>query len=543
LSVRAALLLTAALLALGGCETKQRAECPAGKLCLHAANQNDPETLDLPKTSLVIEDNIVSDLFVGLVTDDIKGEPIPGAAESWTTSADGLVWTFKLRPHVWSDGMPVTADDFVFSFRRLVEPKTAAQYAYFAYVIKNGEAVNGGKVRPEALGVKAIDPHTLELTLEHPVPYLPQLLKHQVTYPTPAHVVRKWGDAWSNPGHMVGNGPYTLASWRLGDRIRLVKNPKFYDAANVCLDEVNYYPIADPTSAERQVRRGELDLSNTLRSSRVAFLRRPDQAPDYVHTSTFLGIEYLAMNTHLPAFKDKRVRLALDMALDREFYTQKLQRAGELPAYGFVPPGVANYPGGVKAYFAGWSLERRQAEARRLLAEAGYGPKNPLRFEMMYGSGGNSALFPAIQADFAAVGVRAVLTQAEGQILFANLNARNFQMGVAGWIADYDDANTFLYLLQSKTGQQNYGDYNNPVYDGLLDKADHEANATARAAHLMQAEKVMVDDAAVLPLYYWVSRNFVSPKVTGWVDNIVDHHRKRWMCFSDAAARRAPAGR
>jgi oligopeptide transport system substrate-binding protein len=543
--LRRAFLLSAALLcvALAGCEPKQRAACPAGKLCLHAANQSDPETLDLTKTALVIEDNIISDLFVGLVTDDVKGEPIPGAAESWSTSPDGLVWTFKLRPHLWSDGTAVTAQDFVFSWRRLADPKTAAQYAYFVYVIKNGQAVNGGKAPLEALGVKALDDRTLQVTLEHPVPYLPELVKHQVFYPTPEHVVRKWGDAWAAPGHMVSNGPYTLASWVLGDKIRLLKNPSFYDAKNVCLDEVIYYPIADPTSAERQVRRGELDMSNTLRSSRVAYLRRPDQVPAYVHTATYLGIEYLALNTHVQAFRDKRVRLALDMALDREFYVNKLMRAGELPAYGFVPPGVANYPGGVKVFFADWPLEKRQAEARRLLAESGYGPKHPLKFEFLYNTGANAALPPAIQADLRAVGVDASLVQAEGQIQFASLNARNFEMSVAGWIADYDDPNTFLYLLQSTTGQQNYGDYNNPAYDALLNKADHEASASARAAYLMRAEKAMIDDAAVLPLYYWVSRNFVSPKITGWADNIVDHHRKRWMCFSDAAARRAAAGR
>ena len=539
---RVLMLCAAALLALAGCETKQRSACPAGKLCFHAANQNDPETLDLPKSSLVIEDNILSDLFVGLVTENAKGEPIPGAAESWAASPDGLVWTFKLRPHLWSDGTPVTAQDFVFSFRRLVDPKTAAQYAYFGYLLKNGQAVNAGKAPLDALGVKALDAGTLELDLEHPVPYLPEVLKHQVTYPTPEHVVRKWGDAWADPAHMVTNGPYTLASWRLGDKIRLVKNPRFYDARNVCLDEVYYYPIQDATSAERQVRRGELDMSNTIRSSRVAFLRRPDQIPAYVKTYTFLSVGFLTLNTHVPAFRDKRVRQALDMALDREFYVNKLMRAGELPAYGFVPPGVANYPGRVKTFFADWPLARRQAEARRLLAQAGYGPDHPLRFDFLYGSGSNPALMPAIQADLRAVGVEVRLAQAESQVEYAQLNARNFEMGLANWLADYNDAETFLFLEQSTAGQQNYGDYKNPVYDGLLDKADHEPDLKKRADYLMQAEKIMIDDAAVLPVYFWVSRNLVSPQVTGWADNILDHHRKRWMCFKDADARRRGGG-
>jgi len=540
--VRLALAAAAAALVLAGCGQSgggaQRSVCPPGKLCFHAANQNDPETLDPAKGSLVIEDNIISDMFVGLVTDDAAGQPIPGAAESWTTSPDGLTWTFKLRPHVWSDGVPVTADDVVFSLRRLADPKTAAQYAYFIYPIKNAQEINGGKAAPETLGVEALDDRTVRITLLHPVPYLPELLKHQSTYVLPAHVIRKWGDAWVNPGHIVSNGPYTLASWRLGDKIRLVKNPRFYDAANVCLDEVYYYPIADINSAERQVLRGELDMSNSLRSSRVEYLRKV--APDYVHTHTYLGVGYLAVNTNIPALKDKRVRLALDMALDREFYAEKLFRAGELPAYGFTPPGVANYPGGVKAYFAGWPLERRQAEARRLLAEAGYGPKNPLKLEILYSPGGSqTTIVPAIQADWRQIGVQASLAQAEGQILFSSLNARNFQVGVAGWIADYNDANTFLYLLKSTTGPQNYGDYKNPIYDALLDKADNEPDLQKRAAYLMQAEKIMVDDAANLPFYFWISRNLVNPNVSGWIDNIVDHHRKRWLCFKDADARRS----
>lgn len=537
------LLATAAVLALlVGCAPKQRAECPPGKLCFHAGNQNDPETLDPPKSSLVIEDNIISDMFVGLVTENAKGEPIPGAAESWSASPDGLVWTFKLRKGaVWSDGAPVTADDFVFSFRRLLDPKTAAQYAYFIFAFKNAEAVNAGKAPPESLGVETIDPQTLRITLEHPVAYMLQLLKHQAISPVPAHVVRKWGDAWIRPEHSVSNGPYTLAAWRLGDRVRLVKNPRFYDAANVCLDEINYYPIVDSNSAERQVLRGELDMSNTIRSTRVAYLRK--KAPAYVHVAPYLGVGYIAMNTHVPALKDKRVRLALDMALDREFYTGKLQRAGELPAYGFVPPGTANYPGGVKVYFAGWSMERRQVEARRLLAEAGYGPGRPLKLEFSYAPGGfQDVVAPAIQADWRQIGVEINLAQAEAQVLFASFNARNFETGIAGWIADYDDASSFTDLLKSTTGQQNYGDYNNPAYDALLDKADNEPDIRKRAEYLMRAEKIMLDDAAYLPFFFWVSRNLVSPNVTGWEENILDKHRKRWMCFKDADARRRGSG-
>jgi oligopeptide transport system substrate-binding protein len=536
-AVVAALALAGALLA--GCEPEVRPACPAGKLCLQAGNQAEPISLDPAKNTSIQGDNVVSDLFVGLVTSDAAGKAIPGAALSWTSSPDGLVWTFKLRPAVWSDGTPVTADDFVYSLRRLQDPKAAIEYSYLAYLVKNAEQVNAGKAPAEALGARAIDPQTLELTLEHPAPYLPELLKHHIFYPVPAHVVRKWGDAWIDPAHFVSNGPFTLGAWKLGDHIRLTKNPRFYDARNVCLDEVYYYPTVDSISAERRVRRGELDLNIDIQSNRIAYLRQPDQIPAYVHTYTWLGVDYLAFNTRLAKFKDRRVRQALTMAIDRDFIVDKLLRGGMEPAYAFTPPGVANYPGGVKPYWADWSFERRQAEARRLLAQAGYGPARPLKLEIKHRNTSDPTLFmPAIQADWRSIGVEATLAPNEGQIAYQAYRTRDFEVADASWIADYDDALTFLALMQSSTGAQNYGDYANPVYDGLLLKADNEPDAAKRADYLMQAEKMMLEDAPVAPVYFYISKNLVNPNVTGWIDNVPDHHRKRWLCFKDAAARR-----
>jgi oligopeptide transport system substrate-binding protein len=521
-----------ALLAGCGPQKAVRAPCPAGKLCLEFGNGDDPVSLDPPKTTGTWEDRVLGEMLIGLTQSDAEGRPIPGMATSWETSADGKVWTFHLRHALWSDGVPVTAGDFVFSLRRLMDPATASEYAYLLFFIKNAEAVNAGKLPPGALGVRAIDDYTLEITLTHPAPYLLELTKHQTMYPVPEHVVERWGPHWTDPAHYVANGPYKLVSWRLGDRLTLTRNPLYFDASRVCIDQIDFYPTTDPVAAERRVRRGELDINSDIESNRVAYLRRPDQIPAYVHVHTYLGVAYLVFNTEdIAAFRDRRVRMALDMSVDREFITGKLQRAGQVPAYTFVPPGTDNYQTVAAPVWASWPFARRQAAARVLLAAAGYGPNHPLTIEYKHGDSPESMLIaPAIQADWKAVGVSVTLAEEEGQIAYQDLRVRNFQVGTAGWIADYNDATSFLELQQSKTGAQNYGDYDNPVYDGLLAKADNEPNPKIRAGYLAQAEQIMLNDAIVIPMSFYVNKNLVNPKITGWVDNLTDQHRVQYLC-------------
>lgn len=526
----AALAVIAGLM--GACtQESARPACPAGKVCLHAGNGAEPISLDPHMTTGTWEDRILSDALVGLVQDDAAGEPIPGMAERWQASPDGLTWTFYLRDATWSDGVPVTADDFVFSFRRILLPETASEYASILYLIQNAQAVNEGKAAPETLGVRAVSPKVLEIRLTHPAPYLPELAKHHTMYPVPKHKVEKLGAAWSQPKNYVSNGPYLITEWRLGDYVKAVKNPRFYDAKNVCIDEVYYYPTNDAISAERRVKKGELDLNADIQSNRIAFLRK--EMPGYVHTNTYLGVAYLAFNNNLPAFKDRRVRIALAMAIDREFITQKLLRGGQTPAYTFVPPGVANYKTAQPPVWAAWSLERRQAAARELLRRAGYGAGRPLKITIKHRNSPDPTLvMPAIQADWKAVGVDAGLQQNETQIAYASYRNRDFDVADAAWIADYNDAMSFLYLQQSTTGPQNYGDYKNPAFDALLAKADNEPDVSRRAAYLAQAEHVMLTDATVAPTFFYVNKNLVSPKVTGWVDNLIDHHRTRYLCVT-----------
>lgn len=541
-----AAIVAAGAFALAAACTPQAAtpRCPPGKLCLHSGNTAEPNSLDPHKASLVSEDTIISEMLMGLTADDAGARPIPGMATHWETSADGKVWTFHLREASWSDGVPVTAHDFVYAIRRLMNPKTAGEYASLQYVIKGAEAANAGKGRLEDIGIRALDDRTLEITLEAPAPFLPELATHFTLFPVPRHVVEKHGDAWVQPGNYVGNGPYTLVENRLGDYVRLVKNPRFYDAKNVCLDELYFYPTKDAIAAERRIKRGELHFNNDIQSNRIAHLRKPDQIPEYVKTGTRLGVSYLAFNNAVPAFRDARVRHALSMAIDREFITGKLLRGGQLPAYGFTPPGTADYPGGVEPYWADWPLEKRQAEARRLLAAAGFGPERPLNVDIKHRNSPDPMLFmPAIQADWRQVGVDAQLTQNESQIAFAAYRARDFNIADAAWIADYNDAMSFLYLLDSSTGAQNYGDYKNPKYDALIEAASQERDVKRRADFLKQAETLMIAEAAIAPVFFYVSKNLVNPAVTGFQANVVDEHRRRFMCFKDAAEKRAAGGR
>jgi oligopeptide transport system substrate-binding protein len=532
-----AALAAGAALAVTSCTPKpaQRAPCPAGAVCLQMGNAAEPISLDPHKTTGTWEHRILLDNLIGLTQVAADASAIPGMAERWTTSPDGLTWTFYLRDAVWSDGVPVTADDFVYSFRRILLPSTASEYASLLFLLKGAQPIADGKAPPESLGVTALSPKILEIKLEHPAPYLPQLATHQTMMPVPRHVVEKWGEAWSQPAHYVSNGPYRIVAWRLGDYVKEVKNPRFYEADKVCVDAVYFYPTSDAVSAERRVKRGELDLNSDIQSNRIAFLKT--QMPGYVRTHTYLGVSYLAFNTHVPAFQDKRVRMALNMAIDRDFITGKLLRGGQTPAYTFIPPGVAGYVSPPKPAWASWTLEQRQAEARRLLAEAGYGPKHPLKIEIKHRNTPDPSLvMPAIQADWKTIGVDASLQQNETQIAYAAYRSRDFQVADAAWIADYNDPISFLYLMMSSTGSQNYGDYRSAVFDGLVAKSDAEPDARKRAAYLAQAETTMLNDATVAPTFFYVNKNLVNPNITGFVDNLVDWHPTRFMCVKGHSA-------
>lgn len=503
---------------------------------LHRGNQNEPDTLDPHRATGSWESSIISDMFVGLMTDGPDGLPIYGAAESHTISPDGLVATFTIRKdHVWSDGVPVTADDFVYGMRRILDPKSAAEFASFLYPIKNAAEVNSGKVPVEELGVRAVDARTLEITLAHPAPYLPALLAHYTSYGVPKHVIEKFGADWTNPGNLVSNGPYMLAAWVPNDHVKIVKNPLFFDAANVKIDEVYFFPTDDLESALKRFRAGEIDTNNGIPSQKLEYVR--SELGSEVRIAPFMNLRYITMNNLRAPFNDMRVRKALSLAIDRETITGKILKAGEAPAYAMVPPGVAGYAGGPQIAFKDVPYAQRVEEAKALLAQAGFGPENPLSFSFNYIADPDSKrVAVALAGMWQSVGVKAELLVSEKKVHYDTVREGNYEVGEANWIADYNDAKNFLFLTQPSSGKMNMSKYANLEFEALMAQADQTIDPVARAALMAQAEKMMLDEYPVAPVYYGVSRSLVKTYVKGWVDNVANIHRTRFLSIDRGTA-------
>ena len=495
-------------------------------------NDAEPETLDPHRVGSHWENNVVGDLFLPLTTEDREAKPIPGAAESWTISPDGLVWTFTLRPGlVWSDGVPLKASDFVFGFRHLLDPKTAARYAFIQYVIKNAEKVNAGKLPVDQVGVRAPDDRTVEITLETPTPFLPGLLTHYTAYPIPEHLYRKYGDDWVKPGTMVSNGAYTLKEWVPHDHITLTKNPRFYDAAHVAIDTVQVIPAEIDSQALARFRAGELDAflgKNGFPIEDLPLINR--ELPGSAHVVPQLAMDYMVGNIRKAPFNDARARRAVSLCLDRELLADKVYKAGVTPAYAFVPPGIAGYHGGAKLDFAGWSMDQRRTEARRLLAEAGYSPKRPLEFELRTMAIPRSRkIIVTTAALLKECGILTHIFLSESKVYYTALQMFDFTFAFAAWGADYNDPYTFLYLLDSRSGAYNYQGYHNPAYDRLMDEAQMTQDIDARAVILAKAEQLALDESATIPVAVSGYAELVAPYVKGYAENAVSTHRSRWM--------------
>ena len=494
---------------------------------LNRGNGGEPGSLDPHFIGSVAEENIVGDLMVGLTTLDAAAKPIPGMAENWRISPDGKDWTFHLRKAVWSDGVPVTAEDFVFAFRRLLDPANASRYAANLWVLKNGQAVSAGKLPPSALGVEAPRPDTLILHLEHPAPYLPELLTHETADPLPRHVLAAKGEAWARPGNYVGNGAYLLKSWVPGDHVTLVKNPRFYDAAQVRIDTVNYFPTGDSAAALKRFRAGELDLQTPVPTTEIGWLRA--NMKSQLRLTPALAIAYIAINLDAPPLKDVRVRRALNLAYDREAVAQKVLKLGEAAAYSYVPPGIANYPGAVAMDFRNTPYPARIAEAQKLMQAAGYGPFNRLR--LSYAAWPNpdvKRLAILYQAMLKQIYVDLDIQMSDLPVLMRNLRQHQFQLSGASWYADFNDASTFLDLLRSDNAN-NYAGYRNPRYDAAMNAARAEPDAVQRGALLASAEWIALSDYPWVVTRFPTQSDLVQPYVKGWVQNARDVQRSRWL--------------
>lgn len=495
---------------------------------VNRGNGAEPDTLDPHLASTINEDNIIGDMFLGLTTEDAHGDPVPGAATGYTVSDDGLVYTFHLRDHRWSDGVPVTAHDFVFSYRRMLSPKTAGQYAVLLFPIRNAEAVNSGKMPPEKLGVRALDDRTLQVEFSVEAPYAKQFFMYFPTFAVPQHVVERHGGKWLHPQNIVTNGAYILKEWVSNDHIILVKNPRFYDAANVSIERIIYYPTPDYSAALRRFRVGEIDIQNGVPSEEIDWIKY--NMPGVLRASPFMSTRYIVFNTGAKPFDDLRVRTALSLAIDRDVIAKRVMRAGESPAYAFVPPHMPGYPGKAQIGFRKMPMAARLEKAQSLLRDAGYGPHNPLAFDYnVYDTSDARLVSVALQAMWESVGAQVTIVPSDKKDHYNLLLRRGYSVAWAGYVADYLDAKDFLFQWQSSSTDMNYAAYGNPKFDALLARADVERDPTRRALLLESAEQLLLDDVVVAPLFNDVCRNLVSPAVQGWYGNNIDINRTRYL--------------
>jgi oligopeptide transport system substrate-binding protein len=494
---------------------------------LHRGNGAEVESLDPALADTSWEQWVIGDMMMGLYTEAAESKAIFGAAENASVSPDGKTWRFTLREHSWSDGSPVTAEDFVYAWRRTLDPKTASKYGAILYAFKNARAVMEGKLPPTALGVRTEGEHTLLLELEHPAPYLPELLAHNITYPVPRHVIEAKGAAWTQPGNYVSNGPYVLAERVANDHITLKKNPRFYDAANVRIEQVVFYPTEDAAAALKRFRAGELDTQNPFPADQVDWLRA--NLPGAIRQTPTLAIDYVVFNEKRKPFDDVRVREALDLAFDRDTLTNRIYRLGEKPAYNIVPPGIANYPGGAELPFRITPYAERVQRAQALMRGAGYGAEHHLRTTYATSAQGDARRAAvAMQAMWKAIYVDLEIVQSETQVNYTKLREGDFDIGAGSWAADFSDASNFLMLMTTGNAQ-NYARYSSPAFDALFTKADAEVDTEKRGALLKRAEQIALDD------HVWITRNFranrtiVQPYVKGWIANARDVNRTRWL--------------
>jgi len=497
---------------------------------IHRGNAEEPQTLDPHLAQGVPASNVLRDLFEGLATTEPGGRIVPGAAEHWDISRDGLVYTFYLDPESrWSNGEALTAEDFVWSWKRVVAPETGASYARMLSPVKNAKAILAGTLDTESLGVEALSASSFQVTLEAPTPYFLGLLTHPTTYPVYRPSLETHGSAHVRPGKLVSNGAFRLHDWQLRASIELVRNPHYRAADEVIVDRVVFYPFEDEVTEFNRFRAGDLHWTYQVPSSQFRWLQ--DNLPEALQVAPWFGTYFFGFNLQQPPFQDNlALRQALDLAVDRDILTSSVTRFGEIPTYSLIPPGLPDYAAYVPEH-ADWTQAEREAEARRRYAAAGYSEDDPLTVELRYNSSENHRrVAVAIAAMWKqTLGVQTRLINEEFRVFLQNrAMGRVTEVFRAGWIGDYQDAFTFLELFHSQHARNDSG-YDNPSYDRLLGQIAAERIPALRRNLMVEAERMLLADQVVLPVFVYVSKRLVDPRLQGWRENVMDHHLTRHM--------------
>ena len=510
----------------------------ASEQVIRIGNGTEPRELDPATSTGVPESHIEDNLFEGLCSyDPFTLKPIPGAAESWQISSDGTVYTFKLRKNLkWSDGKKLDAHDFVYSWQRALDPKTASEYAYQLYYIKNGEAFNKGKLKDaKQVGVVAKDAHTLVVTLKQPTPYFLNLTSFHTLYPVPRHAIKKHGKEWTKEGKMISNGPYKLAEWRINKHIKLVPNEHYWDKGRVKIKTAFFMPIENEGTEEKAFLSGKLHMTTTVPSIKIPHykkLKKRDPKNAVYQSTPMLGTYFYRFNVTKKPTNDKRVRKALALTINRRLIVDKITKGDQVPAWSFTPPKTAGYTY-PRTFIKEEPTKKDLAEAKRLLAEAGYpGGKGFPKIDLLYNtSEGHKKIAIAIQQMWKKhLGVEIGILNQEWKVFLNTVRALNYNISRAGWIGDYLDPNTFLDMYVTGGGNNDLG-FSNKDYDNYIKMAAAESNHAKRLEYFRKAEDILMAEVAVIPIYYYTNNSLISPKVKmysvdgklqNWAGNLSD---------------------
>ncbi|MDB6093872.1 MAG: extracellular solute-binding protein family 5 [Verrucomicrobia bacterium] len=499
-------------------------------------NGAEPKDLDPQVITGIAEHKIVTGLFEGLVAEDPKDlHPLPGLAESWEISPDGLAYTFHLRAGLrWSNGDPISADDFVQTYRRGLTPAFGSEYSYLLWFMVGAEAYNKGTLTDfSKVGVKAVDDRTLQITLHHRTPYLLKIIASHYTWsPLPVKVIAKFGPLeqrggnWTRAGNLVSSGPFILKEWLPQQRIVLERNPLYWDAKTVKLDQIIFYPIEEPATEERMFRTKQLDMTYELPQTKLATYRK--EYPASLRIEPYLGVYFYRFNVSRPPFNDKRVRQALSLAIDRESIVKNVTRGDQQPEYAISYPGTAGYTPRAR-------LTGTVADAQRLLAEAGFpGGRNFPTAEVLYNtSDNNREVAEAIQAMWRKnLGIDVKLVNQEWKVYLDSQHTQNYQIQRSGWIADYVDPHVFLEIWTTGNGN-NDTLWSNAEYDKLFEQAIAAKDDADRYEIYQKMDAILVDELPVMPIFYYTRVHAVSSRVKGYYPTLLDNHPYKYIYMED----------
>ncbi|WP_019209939.1 peptide ABC transporter substrate-binding protein [Yersinia massiliensis] len=501
--------------------TANAAQVPAGTVLAEKQEivrhiKDEPASLDPIKAVGLIEAQVDRDLFEGLVNQNAQGEVIPGVASHWQT-ADNQTYIFTLRRDAkWSNGDPVTAQDFVYSWRRLVDPKSLSPFAWFAELagVENAQQIIAGTMSPDTLGVSAVDQYTLKVKLNRPVPYFPSLTANFSLFPVPQSVVEKHGSDWTKVGNLVGNGAFKLQDRVVNEKLVLVPNEHYWDHANTVLTKVTFIPINQEANATKRYQAGDIDITESFPKNLYQKLLK--DIPDQVYTPDQLGTYYYAFNTQRAPTNDVRVRKALSYAIDRKIIAEKVLGTGEKPAYHFTPDVTAGYHPVANA-LQQQDQDELNAQAKALLHAAGYGPDKPLKLSLLYNtSDNNQKLAIAIASMWKkTLGVDVQMINQEWKTYIDSRNTGNFDVVRASWVGDYNEPSTFLSLLTS-THSGNIAKFKSENYDHVLNEASRQTNPKLLNDDYNKAEQIIAEQVPIAPIYQFTNGRLIKPWVKGY---------------------------